>query len=204
MRPDNIVNIQGIDPSIIVQLAYLGSDNFTGMKVPGYFSNTAYLTMKTALALKAVQKSLKQKNLSLFIFDAYRPLKAVNYFANEWSQGPDNNDLKNRFYPNVPKEELVPSGYLSKRSSHSRGGTVDLALYDLDKKELLDFGSEFDFFDPKSFTLSNEISSIAQENRKLLVTKMKKQNFKNYSKEWWHFTYNDEEYPNTYFDFDVI
>jgi D-alanyl-D-alanine dipeptidase len=29
------------------------------------------------------------------------------------------------------------------------------------------------------------------------------QNFVNYDKEWWHFTFQPEPFPDTYFDFPV-
>jgi hypothetical protein len=32
---------------------------------------------------------------------------------------------------------------------------------------------------------------------------MEKEGFKNYPKEWWHFTLEDEPYPRTYFNFPV-
>jgi len=38
-------------------------------------------------------------------------------------------------------------------------------------------------------------------NRLLLKTLLEKQGFKNYAKEWWHFTLRDEPFPQTYFDF---
>ena len=33
---------------------------------------------------------------------------------------------------------------------------------------------------------------------------MQKYNFTNYENEWWHYTLNNEPYPNTYFDFDIV
>jgi D-alanyl-D-alanine dipeptidase len=32
---------------------------------------------------------------------------------------------------------------------------------------------------------------------------MEKHGFRNYDKEWWHFTLNNEPYPDTYFNFPV-
>ena len=40
-------------------------------------------------------------------------------------------------------------------------------------------------------------------NRKLLNTLMVKHGFRAYAQEWWHFTFNNEPFPNTYFDFVV-
>lgn len=36
-----------------------------------------------------------------------------------------------------------------------------------------------------------------------LKTAMEKWGFKNYPKEWWHFTLQDETYRDDYFDFEV-
>lgn len=33
---------------------------------------------------------------------------------------------------------------------------------------------------------------------------MKKHGFVPYSKEWWHFTYKDEPFPDTYFDLKLV
>jgi D-alanyl-D-alanine dipeptidase len=47
------------------------------------------------------------------------------------------------------------------------------------------------------------VSPQARANRMLLQTLMKKHGFAPYSKEWWHFTYRDEPFPDTYFDFPI-
>ncbi len=33
---------------------------------------------------------------------------------------------------------------------------------------------------------------------------MRARGFKNYPFEWWHFTYQAEPYPDTYFDFPIL
>ncbi|MGE3528310.1 MAG: M15 family metallopeptidase, partial [Methyloceanibacter sp.] len=42
-----------------------------------------------------------------------------------------------------------------------------------------------------------------QDNRAVLVEAMKKRGFKNYPFEWWHYTFEPEPYPETYFDFPI-
>ncbi|MBD2358742.1 hypothetical protein H6G41_29805 [Tolypothrix sp. FACHB-123] len=32
---------------------------------------------------------------------------------------------------------------------------------------------------------------------------MEKHRFRNYSREWWHYTFKDEPFANTYFDFPI-
>jgi D-alanyl-D-alanine dipeptidase len=64
-------------------------------------------------------------------------------------------------------------------------------------------GSGFDLFSRKSWPDSMAVSPQARANRLLLQTLMKKHGFVPYSKEWWHFTYKDEPFPDTYFDFPI-
>jgi len=64
-------------------------------------------------------------------------------------------------------------------------------------------GTAYDCFDPLSHTMNQNISNEAKENRKLLVKTLKNHGFRNYSKEWWHFTHNENAYPNTYHNFFV-
>jgi D-alanyl-D-alanine dipeptidase len=47
------------------------------------------------------------------------------------------------------------------------------------------------------------LTNIQRNNRKLLKDVMEKHGFVGYSKEWWHYRYNDEPFPSTYFDFDI-
>jgi D-alanyl-D-alanine dipeptidase len=50
-------------------------------------------------------------------------------------------------------------------------------------------GTSFDCFDPMSNTASNEITEEQRKNRRVLVAAMSARKFKNYAREWWHFTY---------------
>ena len=61
-------------------------------------------------------------------------------------------------------------------------------------------GSIYDFFGPESSTLYSNISEKQQYNRSLLNDIMLNNGFKNYSKEWWHFTLEDEPFDK-YFNF---
>lgn len=47
------------------------------------------------------------------------------------------------------------------------------------------------------------LTQEAKTNRIYLKEVMENCNFKSYSEEWWHFTLNNEPFPNTYFDFPV-
>jgi D-alanyl-D-alanine dipeptidase len=64
-------------------------------------------------------------------------------------------------------------------------------------------GTNFDFFGPESWPKFAGATPEQRANRLLLRTLMLKHGFKPYEMEWWHFTYEKEPFPETYFDFVV-
>ena len=64
----------------------------------------------------------------------------------------------------------------------------------------LDMGTPYDFFGPESATNFIEITDKQRSNRLLLLETMTRNGFKNYSKEWWHYTLKEEPF-NDYFNF---
>ncbi len=111
-----------------------------------------------------------------------------------------------QFYPEVAKSQLFREGYIASKSGHSRGSTVDLTIvYFAENKpaQELDMGTPFDFFGPESWTNHRNLTPQQRANRLLLRSVMQKNGFRPYAKEWWHFTLNDEPYPNQYFNFPV-
>ena len=64
-------------------------------------------------------------------------------------------------------------------------------------------GTRFDCLDVLSTTASPKVSTAAQRNRKFLKALMASEGFKNYSKEWWHYTLINEPFRKTYQDFPV-
>ena len=67
----------------------------------------------------------------------------------------------------------------------------------------IDMGTGFDCFDTLAHTLDPRIEGDELKNRLLLKEGLEKQGFVNYDKEWWHYTYQPEPYPDTYFDFPI-
>lgn len=198
--PDGFTYVKDKVPNLLVDLKYYGNDNFVGRQIDGYTNDCLILTEETILALKQIQAELKTKNLGLKVFDGYRPQRAVDHFI-RWAKDLNDTINKARFYPDVKKSNLFKEDYIASRSSHSKGSTVDVTLVNLTNGEALDMGSDFDFFGVQSWVSYDSISAEQKNNRKLLQTTMLKYGFKNYSKEWWHFTLKDEPFPNTYFDF---
>lgn len=194
--PKSFVSLAEIAPSIKIDMRYHGAQNFVGRPLPGYQANKCYLTLNTAEALRAAQSSLDPFGLRLVVYDCYRPQRTVTAFV-AWARDPNDLTRQAEHYPFVNKNRLFRDGYIAEKSGHSRGGTVDLGI------EGLDFGSPFDFFDPKSHTLSAEIPSVARAHRALLKAVLERAGFVNYANEWWHFTIATELFPDTYFDFEI-
>ncbi|EGV42612.1 peptidase M15 [Bizionia argentinensis JUB59] len=200
--PEGFVYAKTIIPNIDVELRYYSTHNFVGDTITGYHANTLIVSKATAKALKKVQDELSDQNLCLRVYDAYRPQRAVNHFI-RWAKDLDDTCMKSEFYPEVEKKRLFGDGYIASRSGHSRGSTVDLTIIDANTMEPLDMGSPFDFFGESSWTAHNNLTTVQKKNRQLLQTVMKKHGFRNYPKEWWHFTLRGEPFPKTFFDFEV-
>jgi len=200
--PKGFVYVEDMVPTIKVDLRYFSNNNFLGKPVDGYKKEVAIVTVQAAEALKNAQEELKQYNLSIMIYDSYRPQTAVNHFV-RWAR--DLNDTINKiaFYPKVKKQHLFQEGYISSQSGHSRGSTMDITLVDINTCEPLDMGSPYDFFGPESWIANNDLTVQQRANRMLLQTIMLKHGFRYYTKEWWHFTLRGEPFPDTYFDFPV-
>lgn len=200
--PEGFVDTKTIIPDLNVELRYYSSNNFVGDTIDGYSANKLILTKETALALKEVQHELQQQNLCLKVYDGYRPQRAVNHFM-RWAKDLNDTINKQQFYPDVEKRFLFREEYIATRSGHSRGSTVDLTIIDGISNEPLDMGSPYDFFGKESWIDHEDLTEAQKANRQLLQAVMLKHNFRNYAKEWWHFTLRWEPFPKTYFDFEI-
>lgn len=196
---DGFVYLNDTDDSIIVDLKYYSTENFTGQFVEGYLSNNAILTKESALALSNAQDDFNKLGYSLILYDAYRPQRSVDFFV-QWSKNPYDTINKRIYYPDTKKSELFELGYIASKSGHSRGSTVDVSLIEISTNKVLDMGTIFDYFGIESHTFFNDISEKQKSNRLILYEIMSNNGFKNYSKEWWHFTLKNEPYQK-YFDF---
>jgi len=222
--PQGFVYLRDVDPTIQQDMRYAGAANFVGHVVPGYDAAECVLVTQAANGLKAVQAELKEKQLSLKVYDCYRPARAVAAFV-DWAKEPDDPRAKAIYYPQLTKPALFP-GYIATRSGHSRGATMDLTLVPLTvdapaesphqtdapctapegqraPDNGLDMGTSFDCFDTKANTAASGLSADERQNRAALVDVMSRHGFTNYDKEWWHFMLEGEPYPDTIFDFPI-
>ena len=189
-------------PNIIQEIRYHSTYNFIGDRIDGYEEPCALLTKEAARALKSVSNEMIVQGYRLKVFDAYRPVCAVKHFI-LWGIEDQDIRMKPYFYPDLEKQELFAKGYIAKESSHSRGSTVDLTLLDMSTGKELDMGSPFDLFSEASHPDYCGITEEQYDNRMILRRVMTRNGFQQIDCEWWHFTLEDEPYPDTYFDFPV-
>jgi D-alanyl-D-alanine dipeptidase len=169
-----LVNVQSLDPAIVVDLRYATANNFTGAPLPGYQANRAYLRREAASALVAVQRDLRSRGLALKIFDAYRPVRATLAMV-DWTE-------------RAHRTDLLRDGYIASRSRHNLGLAIDLTLIDLTTGNELEMGTPFDTFSAAAHTAN--ASGLAALNRQRLKAAMEAQGFQNYDQEWWHYTFS--------------
>ncbi len=196
------VSIGEVIPDVLLDVRYYTTYNFVGARIDGYEQPVVLLTKEAATALKRVSHDLLARGLRLVIYDAYRPQRAVDHFV-RWAEDVADDRMKAVFYPEVDKADLFERGFIAKRSGHSRGSTVDLALLNEKTGSLVDMGGPFDFFGELSHPDYTGVTPEQHANRMLLREAMLKHGFKPLRTEWWHFTLRDEPYPDTYFDFPV-
>ena len=202
MDPSDFVLLSDFVPGIIQEIRYFSTYNFIGDRIDGYEEPCAILTKEAARALKSVSNEMMVRGYRLKIFDAYRPVTAVKHFV-LWGIEDQDIRMKEYFYPELEKQELFAKGYIAKLSGYSRGRTVDLTLLDMKTGKELDMGSPFDLFSEVSHPDYRDLSDEQYENRIILQNVMKRNGFKPIDCEWWHFTLEDEPFPDTYFEFPV-
>ena len=205
MLPKNFVYLKNIAPSIQQDIRYFTHNNFVGKPLPGYEDSVCILTQPAAEALSKVQKELNNEGLGLKVFDCYRPQMTVDEFV-RWSQDINDQKMKAEYYPNVNKVDFFKLNYLAARSGHTRGSTVDLTIIDFKTHQELDMGTHFDFMDELSKPFNRSVTLKQYENRQLLNRMMAKYGFiflNEEDTEWWHFTLQNEPFPDTYFNFPV-
>lgn len=200
--PSGFVLLSDYVPQVIQEIRYFSTYNFIGERIDGYEEPCALITAEAARALKSVSNELGVIGYRLKVFDAYRPTAAVKQFV-FWALEDNDVRMKPYFYPDIDKEDTISLGYIASRSSHSRGSTIDLTLLDMQTGKELDMGTPFDFFGELSHPDNRDVTDEQYENRMLLQRAMVRNGFVPYECEWWHFTLEDEPYPDTYFSFPV-
>lgn len=196
MREYGLVDIQTLNPEIIVELKYSTTDNFIGEDMYGEL-NKAYFVQDFALKIVDAQRILKEKypQYTLLIYDAARPISVQRAMR--------------RVVEGTEFENFVADG--TRGGRHNYGVAVDLTIATLDGTPL-DMGTDFDALtdasavketpdnsDIKTRTISvfsSYINGLAQRgvisyeaaaNRILLMEVMCEAGLVPYRREWWHF-----------------
>ena len=172
--PSNFVDLSTL-PNVRLDIRYAADTNFMGRKVEGYDAPLCWMHKDGAEKLQTLAKRLETEGFGLHIWDAYRPRTATRDMI-EWAES-------------TGQGWLIEQGYLVRDSRHNRGGAIDLSLYVLETCELMDMGTDWDFFGVESHAF--EVSGPALDNRLLLRSSMQETGFVPYDVEWWHF-----ELPN--------
>ncbi len=173
MSQMEFVDIQTVDSSILLDIRYATSNNFTGKVV--YPVAKCYLRTNVAERLARVQQDLKQEGLGLKVFDCYRPFS-----------------IQQKFWAIVPNEDYVAKpvadaqGKLVQGSKHNRGAAVDLTLVDRVGQEV-EMPTGYDDFTEKAHRSYQGNTVMAQKNMKKLEDVMTKHGFEPLPSEWWHF-----------------
>jgi D-alanyl-D-alanine dipeptidase len=181
MAQQGLVNIQEIEPAILVELKYSTTDNFVGKDVYGCITN-CFMQKKPANML-AKAHSLLQKthpNYRLLVYDGGRPLSIQKILWNTLNQ-----------YPPIEREKYVASP--AKGSIHNYGSAVDLTLATADGTPL-DMGTKYDFFGELAYPIKEsyflkkkKLTNQQVTNRLLLRKVMITAGYTAIDYEWWHF-----------------
>ncbi|MFC2085263.1 M15 family metallopeptidase [Bacteroidota bacterium] len=165
----SIVRLDSIDSTIVMDVKYATTNNFTGQKL--YNTNIVYIRKIVGDSLsRANYYLIKEYNLRIKIFDGYRPLSVQKLM---WEIVPDDRYVANPV----------------KGSKHNRGAAVDITLIDTLGNEV-PMGTEYDDFTEKAHFNYGNLKDEVKYNRDLLRNVMKKFGFEPISSEWWHFDFN--------------
>lgn len=178
-----LVNIQTVNPEILVELKYATPDNFMKKNVYGELTH-AYLQPEMAKKLSQASSFLQQEKpgFKLLVYDAARPNSA------QYKLWDALDDLK---IPQRSKTQYVADPKIG--SNHNFGCAIDLTVVDQNEKPL-DMGTPYDFFGPLAYPRSEQemlrqgkLTSKQIANRNILRKAMVKAGFTVNTTEWWHF-----------------
>ncbi|RRK11770.1 D-alanyl-D-alanine dipeptidase [Lactiplantibacillus garii] len=157
-------NVQKLDPTIIVDLRYATTNNFTHQVV--YDFTTAIVRTGTAQKLARASELVRSHGYRLKIWDAYRPVSA-----------------QKRLFEVYPDPEFVAKP--DPNFSHQKGVTLDLTLTDMAGKEC-PMPTAFDDFSAAAHRDAPR-KSLADHYYQILDDAMTAAGFVGYENEWWDY-----------------
>ena len=166
------VDIQSVDPTILVELRYAAPNNLVGH--PLYPPGTRALARsEVASALAVAQGFLRRYQYGLKIWDAYRPVA-----------------VQSKLWQASRNSDYVANPDIGVGSLHSWGIAVDATLVDAWNRPVR-MPSDFDDFTPAAMWRYMGPSFEIGGHVRLLQYAMHKAGFWGLRTEWWHFTIAD-------------
>jgi D-alanyl-D-alanine dipeptidase len=174
-----LVDVQSLDPTLVVDLKYARADNFMSAIVYDNMSR-AFLRPQAAQMLARANELLRARHphLRILVADAFRP-RSVQHRM--W-----------KLVVNTPQQPYVANPH--KGSMHNYGAAVDVTLFDTSAGAPLDMGTKLDHFGPlaqpaleQKYLASGQLTRAQLDNRKILRTAMVEAGWRPLSIEWWHF-----------------
>ncbi|MEB3030592.1 M15 family metallopeptidase [[Mycobacterium] nativiensis] len=161
------IDVRSAVPDAILDLRYATANNFTGVQL--YPADARCLVHESlARGLTAAADALRARGRTLVFWDCYRP-----------------HDVQVRMFQVVPNPNWVARpGPLAR--SHESGRSVDVTTAD-PQGRLVEMGTGFDDFSPRSTAYAEGISARAAAERAALREAMSAGGLAVYSGEWWHF-----------------
>ena len=170
----DLMDLAKLDAKLVLDIRYATANNFTGK--PVYHQARAFLQRNAAMAIVRVHEALQRQGFRLKIYDAYRPLSVQKIF---WAILPD------------PRYVADPK----LGSMHNRGMAVDVALTDLNGRDV-PMPTAYDEFSEKAHRDYHKAPTQALRHRDILEAAMQKEGFHGIPTEWWHFDYQGwDRYP---------
>lgn len=173
------VDVTDVDSTIVIDLKYATTDNFTGENLYGDLRRV-YLHPDAAERLAEASRLLRAEHpgYRLKVFDGARPMS-----------------VQRKMHALVAGTKL--SKYVSNPARgggmHNYGVAVDLTIVD-DRGDELPMGSPYDSFVEASGTRAEQqlvnrglITQQELQNRQLLRSVMTRAGFRTIPSEWWHF-----------------
>lgn len=170
---DGWADLEELDSSILLDIKYATVENFVGEKL--YDCGRCILREQVARAILHAQRILQEDNMGLLLYDCYRPLSVQKSL---WAKKPD-------------ARYVTPP---DKGSMHNRGAAVDVTLVTREGRPL-DMGTDYDFFGWEAYHTNTTLPDSILQRRHLLKEVMKEVGFRAIRTEWWHYSYEESNYP---------
>lgn len=168
----DLVDVRSLDKSIALDVRYATAANF--LATPVYGKAQVRLQRPAAEAVVRAHRALKAKGYGLMLHDGYRPWFVTWVF---WNATPE------------ASRDFVADP--AKGSKHNRGAAIDLTLFDLKAKKVVEMPGLYDEMSPRSYPDYGGGTSRQRALRQLLRDAMEREGFEVYETEWWHFDYRD-------------